>query len=186
MTFSKSKVEATRDFSDFKRLLDVAFARTTAANGPGGDVTQAENANFIANGQSILASNTNLTVVTGRRSAPYTGSFVLDYQFTRPVGLRIGMTGVWTPNYNITILNGLVFRDGATLPIGIYAQYDRKIFGQHTNFRLGAANVADVLRGNSDYYKNNANSLDAATGRPNYIYRYRDPTVYSFSATVKF
>jgi outer membrane receptor protein involved in Fe transport len=186
LTFSKTKVEATRDFSDFKRLLDAAIARTTAANAPGGDVSQAENASYIANGQNIYASNTNLSVVTGRRSAPYTGSFVLDYQFTRPVGLRIGMTGVWTPNYNIAILNGLVFRDGATLPIGIYAQYDRKIFGQHTNFRLGAANVADVMRGSGEYYKNSANSLNPATGRPNYIYRYRDPTIYSLSATVKF
>ena len=186
MTFSKTKVEATRDFSDFKRLLDAAIARTTAANAPGGDPTLAENAASIANGQSILASNTNLTVVTGRRSAPYTGSFVLDYHFTRPVGLRVGLTGVWTPNYNIAILNGLVFRDGATLPLSVYAQYDRKIFGQRTNFRLGVNNLADVLRGNSDYYKNSANSLNTVTNRPNYIYRYRDPTIYSFSATVQF
>lgn len=186
VTFSKSKVEANRDFSDFKRLLDAAIARTTAANAPGGDVTQAENATFIANGQSILASNTNLNVVTGRRSAPYTGSFVLDYLFTRPAGLRVGVTGVWTPNYNIAILNGLVFEDGATLPINVYAQYDRRIFGQRTTFRLGVNNVADIVRGNSDYYKNSANSLNTATNRPNYIYRYRDPTVYSFSATVRF
>ncbi len=186
MTFSKAKVDATRDFSDFKRLLDAAVARTTAANAPGGDPDLAENPSFIANGRSILASNTNLTVVTGRRSAPYTGSFVLDYQFARPVGLRVGMTGVWTPDYNIAILNGIVFQDGATLPISLYAQYDRKIFGQRTNFRLGAANVADVMRGDGDYYKNSANSLNPATGRPNFIYRYRDPTIYSFSATVRF
>ncbi|MBC7369207.1 MAG: hypothetical protein H7343_20765, partial [Undibacterium sp.] len=176
----------TRDFSDFKALLDAAVAHTAAANAPGGDLTQAENATFIANGQNIYASNTNLNAVTGRRSAPYTGSFVLDYQFTRPVGLRVGLTGVWTPNYNIAILNGFVFHDGATLPISLYAQYDRKIFGQHTNFRLGVNNVADVLRGSSDYYKNSANSLNAATGRPNYIYRYRDPAIYSLSVTVKF
>ena len=186
MTFSKTKVEASRDFADFKRLLDAAIARTTAANAPGGDISQAENATFIANGQNIYTSNTNLTVISGRRSAPYTGSFVLDYQFTRPVGLRVGLTGVWTPDYNIAILNGLVFRDGATLPLSVYAQYDRKIFGQRTNFRLGVANVADVLRGNSDYYKNSANSLNTATNRPNYIYRDRDPTIYSFSATVRF
>jgi outer membrane receptor protein involved in Fe transport len=186
MTFSKTKVEATRDFSDFKRLLDAAIARTTAANGPGGDVTQAENPAYITNGQSILSSNTGLTAVTGRRSAPYTGSFVLDYQFTRPVGLRVGLTGVWNPNYNIAILNGLVFRDGASLPLSAYAQYDRKIFGQRTNFRLGIANFADVMRGSGEYYKNSANSLNTTTGRPNYIYRYRDPAVYSLSATVKF
>ena len=186
LTFSKAKVEATRDFSDFKRLLDAAIARTAAALAPGGDPFLAENAAFIANGQNILLSNTDLRVVTGRRSAPYTGSFVLDYQFPRPLGLRVGLTGVWTPDYNIAILSGLVFRGGATLPLSLYAQYDRKIFGQRTNFRLGVNNVADVLRGNSDYYKNSANSLNPATGRPNFIYRYRDPTIYSLSATVRF
>jgi hypothetical protein len=96
------------------------------------------------------------------------------------------VTGVWTPNYNIAILNGLVFEDGATLPINVYAQYDRRIFGQRTTFRLGVNNVGDIARGNSDYYKNSANSLNPATNRPNYIYRYRDPTIYSLSATVRF
>ena len=186
LTFSKSKVEATRDFSDFKRMLDAAVARTAAANAPGGDRTQAENASYLANAQNILLSNTNITVVTGRRSAPYTGSLVLDYQFTRPAGLRLGLTGVWTPDYNVAILDAAVYRGGASCPLGLYAIYDCKIFRHRTSFRLGLNRVYDLAQGNSDYYKTGANSLNAATGRPNYIYRYTDPVSATLSATVKF
>ena len=186
LSFSKTKVLATRDLSDFKRLLDAAIARTSAATAPGGDLTQAESATFIANAQDILVSNTNINVVTGRRSAPYTGSFVLDYAFNRVAGLRLGLTGVWTPDFNVAILSGLVFRDGASLPLNVYAIYDCKIFRQRTTFRLGLNRVYDPVQGNSEYYKTGGSSLNAATGRPNYVYRYTEPLGATFSATVKF
>jgi len=186
LTFSKTSVEATRDFSTFKRLLDAAVARTAAANAPGGDITQAENATNLANAQSILLSNTNITVVTGRRSAPYTGSFVLDYLFAKPAGLRVGLTGVWTPDYNLAILNGIIFKGGASLPVGFYAQYDRKIFGRRTNFRFGLNRLFDPVQGNSDYYKTGGSNINAATGKPYYVYRYTDPITATFSVTVKF
>ncbi|WP_414660800.1 TonB-dependent siderophore receptor [Horticoccus sp. 23ND18S-11] len=186
VTFSKSKVEATRNFSEFQSLLDAAIARTTAANAPGGDRTMAESAAFIASARDIVAANTDITVVTGRRSAPYTGSFAFDYQFKRPAGLRVGLTGVWTPDYNVAILGGVVYRDGASCPIGLYAMYDLKIFGQRTNFRLGLSRVYDLVQGNSDFYKTGANSLNTLSGKPNYIYRYVDPMTASLSATVRF
>ncbi len=186
LTFSKTKVEATRDFSDFQRLLEAALARTAAANAPGGDRTQAENATYLTNAQDILAANTNITVVTGRRSAPYTGSFVLDYQFTRPAGLRLGLTGVWTPDYNLAIFNTTVFRGGASCPLGLYVIYDQRIFRQRTSLRLGLNRVYDLAQGNSDYYKTGANSLSTVTGNPSYIYRYTEPITATLSATVKF
>ncbi|MEI6467631.1 MAG: hypothetical protein WCQ89_23110, partial [Verrucomicrobiota bacterium] len=169
-----------------KRMLDAAVARTAAANAPGGDRTQAENASYLANAQNILLSNTNITVVTGRRSAPYTGSFVLDYQFTRPAGLRLGLTGVWTPDYNLAIFNTTVFRGGASCPLGIYVIYDQRIFRQRTSLRLGLNRVYDLAQGNSDYYKTGANSLSTVTGNPSYIYRYTEPITATLSATVKF
>ena len=186
LSFSKNSVLATRDLSAFKKLLDAAVARTAAANAPGGDITQAESATFIANAQDILLSNTNINVVTGRRSAPYTGSFVLDYAVEKIAGLRLGLTGVWTPDYNVAILSGLVFRGGASLPLNLYAIYDCKIFRQRTTFRLGLNNVYDLLQGDSKYYKTGGNSLNAATGLPYYVYRYVDPFGATFSATVKF
>jgi hypothetical protein len=186
VTYSKTNYTAARDFSDFKRLLDAAVARTAAANAPGGDITQAETSSNITNAQGILASNTNITVVTGRRSAPYTGSFVLDYQFKQVAGLRLGLTGVWTPDYNVAILNGVTYREGAAFPINAYVQYDRKIFGQRTNFRLGVNRFYDIVQGNSEYYKTSASTLNTLTSKPNYVYRYAEPLSATLSVTVKF
>ncbi len=186
VTFSKSKVQATRDFSEFQGFLDAAIARTTAANAPGGDRTLAENASLIASARDIVAANTNITVVTGRRSAPYTGTFALDYELVQPIRLRFGLTGVWTPDYNVGILNGVIYREGASFPVGFYAMYDARIFKQRTNFRLGLNRLYDLVQGNSEYYKTAANSLNALTGRPNYIYRYAEPITATLSATVRF
>ena len=185
-TFSKTQVEATRDFSQFKTLLDAAIARTTAANAPGGDITQAENATYITNAKDILVSNTNITVVTGRRSAPYTGSFVLDYALNKPAGLRLGLSGVWTPKFNVAILNAVTYREGAQFPLNAYAIYDCKVFGQRTNFRLGVNRLYDLVQGDSKYYKTGGSSLNTATGKPYYVYRYTEPLTSTFSATVKF
>jgi hypothetical protein len=186
LTFSRTQVAAARDFTEFQTLLDAAIARTNAANAPGGDRTLAENATFISNAKDIVAANTNITVVTGRRSAPYTASAALDYQFSRPLSLRLGLTAVWTPAFNFAILNGTIYRGGAACPVGLYALHDRKIFGRFVSFRLGANRVYDLVQGSSGYYKTGANSLNATTGKPNYIYRYTDPMLTSLSATVRF
>ncbi len=186
LTFSKSKVQAVRDFSDFKSLVDAAVARTRVAQALNGNLAQAENASYLANAQAIIASNTATAVVTGRRSAPYTGSFVLDYAFPGVVNLRLGLTGVWTPDYNLAILNGLVIGGGASCPVGLYLVHERKIFRQRTQFRLGVNRLYDLAQGQSDFYKTGANSLDSQTGKPNYIYRYTDPLTSTFSATITF
>jgi len=186
LTFSKSDVKATRDFSEFQSLLDAAIARTAKANGPGGDPTMAENPAYITAAQGIVASNTAISAITGRRSAPYTASAVLDYLWARENPVRIGLSASWTPNFNLAILNGITYRGGAQCPIGMYAQYDRKIFKQRVNFRLGANRVYDLVEGDSKYYKTGANSLNLTTGKPNYVYRYTDPMVTSFTTTVHF
>ena len=186
VTFSKTSVQATRNFSEFTAFLDAAKARTAAALAPGGDRTLAENAAYITSANDIVAANTNITVVTGRRSAPYTASAVLDWQLPRRIPLRVGLSAVWTPNYNMTILGGIVYRGGASCPIGLYAMHDRKIFGQRVNFRLGANRVYDLVQGDAKYYKSGANSFNTAAGRPNYVYRYTDPMVTNFSANVRF
>jgi hypothetical protein len=185
LTFSRTNVEATRDFSDFNRLLDAAIARTTAANAPGGNRAMAESATFIANAITIRDANTTVTEVTGRRSAPYAASTVLDYEFTHPIAFRLGLTAVWTPDYNVATLNFVTYRNGASCPIGLYALYNRKILGQTCSFRAGVNRIYDLVQGDSTYYKSGANSLDA-TGRPNYIYRYTDPVTTNLSLTVRF
>ena len=167
-------------------LLSVDLQPAFLAAMPGGERTLAENPTYITSAKDIVAANTNITVVTGRRSAPYTASAALDYQFIRPLSLRLGLTAVWTPAYNFAILNGTIYRGGASCPIGLYALHDRKIFGRFVSFRLGANRVHDLVQGSSPYYKTGANSLNATTGKPNYIYRYADPMVTSLSATVRF
>lgn len=186
LTFSKTEVKATRDFAEFQAMLDAAIARTAAANAPGGNPALAENPTFITAAQGIVASNTAISVVTGRRSAPYTASAVFDYQRSRESPLRFGLSASWTPNFNLAILNGVLYRGGAACPIGAYAMYDRKIFNHRVNFRFGANRIYDLVEGDSKYYKTGANSLNATTGKPNYVYRYTDPMVTNLSATVRF
>ena len=76
----------------------------------------------------------------------------------------IGLTAAWTPDFNLAVLNGVIYRGGAACPIGLYAMHDRKIFGQRVSFRAGANRVYDLVQGESKYYKTAANSLNATTG----------------------
>lgn len=186
VNFSKTKVESTRDFSEFKTMLDAAIARTDAANAPGGNRALAENATYIANAKDILAQNTNTTIVLGRRSAPFTGSFAFDYTIRRVTGLRAGITGTWTPNYNLAIINGVTYKGGGALPLSPYVIYDTKIWNYRSTFRLGFTRVYDLIQGDSKYYKTGSNSVNAATGKPNYLYRYTEPMTSTASMTVHF
>ena len=54
------------------------------------------------------------------------------------------------------------------------------------SFRAGATRVYDLVQGDSAYYKTGANSINATTGKPNFVYRYTDPMVTNLSATVRF
>ncbi len=186
LNFAKIKVQSARDFSEFKALLDAAIARTNAANAPGGDRTQAESATNIANALDIYAQNTNTNVVLGRRSAPFTGSFALDYTISQVRGLRAGLTGTWTPNYSLALINGVVYKGGGALPLNLYVIYDRKVFERNVSFRLGFNRVYDLIQGDSKYYKTGSNSTNLATGKPNYLYRYTEPMTSTASMTVRF
>jgi outer membrane receptor protein involved in Fe transport len=185
VTFSCTEVNVTRDFSSFQTLLEAAIARTTAATAPGGNASMAESATLIANGQNILRSNTNTTEVTGLRSAPYSGSWTLDYELPNRMGLRLGATGVWVPDYNVAILNGMAFQAGGSHLVDLYALYNCKLRKTKLTFRLGVKNVYDLTNGNSEYRKTSSLSTNAA-GQPNFLYRYQEPVAVSLSTTVRF
>lgn len=185
VTFSHTDVNVTRDFSAFQTLLDAAIARTTAATAPGGNATMAENATYIANAQNILLSNTNTTEVTGLRSAPFGASWTVDYDMPRKLGLRFGATGIWVPDYNVAILNGVPYRAGGSNVIDLYALYTCKLRKIPLTFRLGVKNVYDLTNGNSEYRKTSSLSTNSA-GQPNYLYRYREPVVVSFTTSARF
>jgi hypothetical protein len=186
VTASIVHVKAMPDFSTFKSLLDDAIARTAAATAPGGNPAMAESQTNINNATSIYNSAVATTKVTGVRSAPYGGSFVLDYEVPKVKDLRLGLTGVLVPDYNVGIFNGIAYTSGGRFPLGAYAIYDRKIAGQRCTFRVGVQNFYDMINGNSDVRKTGTTGLNAATQQPNYVYRYADPTTYSASLDVRF
>jgi len=186
VTASILRVSAAPDFTVFKALLDAAIARTAAAKAAGGDLTMAEVQTNLDNATTIYNSATSTTKVTGIRSAPYTGSFVLDYEVPKVKGLRAGLTGVLSPDYNVGIFNGVAYRAGGRFPLGFYAIYDRKIVGRPCSFRVGAQSFYDLINGRSEYRKTGTSGLNGATQLPNYIYRYVDPVTYSASMSARF
>lgn len=185
LTYSVSRVRAQADFSQFRAYLDAAVERTAAANAPGGDRTMAESATIINTARTILGANTLTDAVSGRRSAPYTGSFVLDYQIPWVRGLRVGANGVYGPDYNIAIFDGVSYKGGASFPVSGYLLYDRRVLKYQTTFRLGLQNMYDVVNGNSRYRITGATSFNTPAKRPNYIYRYAEPTTWSFSINTR-
>lgn len=186
VSFSSKRVRAQADFSQFRSYLAAAEERTAAANAPGGDPTMAELPNVLANARNVLGSNTLTDEVAGRRSVPYTGSFVLDYQVPRVRGFRVGLNGIFTPDYNVYIRDGRPYEAGASFPLNGYLMYDRRILKRYqTTFRLGLNNVYDILNGDSRYRITGATSYNTAQNRPNFIYRYAEPTTWTFSVTTR-
>ena len=186
LTFSTTSVRAQPDFSQFRAYLTAAEERTKAATAPGGNPAMAELPAVLNNARTVLGSNTLTDEIAGRRSSPYTGSFVVDYQVPGVRGLRLGANGVYGPDYNVAIFNGTTYKGAAMFPIHGYLLYDRRILNKYqTTFRLGLQNVYDIVNGNSRYRITGATSLNATSGRPNYIYRYVEPTTWSFSVTTR-
>ncbi len=185
LSFSTTHVRAQADFSQFRAYLTAAEERTKAALAPGGNPAMAETTTILNNARTVLGSNTLTDAIAGRRSSPYTGSFVVDYQLPFLRGLRLGLNGIYGPDYNIAIFNGVVYKGAASLPLHSYVLYDRRIMKRQMTFRLGLQNMYDVVNGNSPYRKTGATSLNAITQKPNYIYRYVEPTTWSFSVTTR-
>jgi len=187
VSFSMNRVRAQADFSQFRAYLTAAEERTAAANAPGGDRTMAELPAVLTNARNVLGSNTLTDKVSGRRSVPYTGSFVLDYQVPRVRGFRVGLNGIFTPDYNVYIREGVPYEAGASFPLHTYLLYDRRVLQKYmTSFRLGLNNIYDVMNGDSRYRITGATSYNTAQNRPNFIYRYAEPTTWSFSVTTRF
>jgi hypothetical protein len=186
LAFSKNRVRAQADFSQFAAYLKAAEDRTAAANAPGGDRTMAELPAVLTNARNVLGSNTLTDEVAGRRSVPYTGSFVLDYQVPRVRGLRVGLNGIFTPDYNVYIFEGTPYRAGASFPLHTYLLYDRLFLRKYqTTFRLGLNNIYDIMNGDSRYRITGATSYNTTLRRPNFTYRYAEPTTWSFSVTTR-
>lgn len=174
------RVAATPDFAPFQSYLNAATARTAAALASGGDPSLAEDATALANARTILAAGTQSDEVVGRRSAPFTGSFVVDYQPPALAQVRLGLQGVFTSRYNLGLLDGVAYRGGAQLPLGVYAVLSGRIAGRTCAIRASVQNLWDPLNGRAPR-ETGVFGLDSATRRPNYLYRYTDPATYALA-----
>jgi outer membrane receptor for ferric coprogen and ferric-rhodotorulic acid len=176
LTFSHNKIAVVRDFSLFREYLEAAIAR-------GG-----ESPTLIADGQSILAANDGVEKVTGSRSSENSINWTFDYQFPRDSwlkGTRAAIYGNWRDKYNMTLLNDVMYRGGATHPVGAYLMHQRKVFGRATSFRVGFKNIID-LENNDDMRVTGVREIDARGLPTNYIYRYITPFSADFSVTMDF
>ena len=179
-------MRAQADFSQYRAYLTAAEERTAAANAPGGDRTMAETATVLNNARTVLGANTLTDAVSGRRSAPFTGSFVMDYQVPQVRGLRLGLNGVCGPDYTVAIFDGVSYKGAASFPLSGYLLSDRRVLNNYqTTFRLGLQNIYDVVNGDSRYRITGATSFNTPAQRPNYVYRYAEPTTWSFSVTTR-
>jgi hypothetical protein len=188
LTYSRNNIEVLRDFAKFETMYNAAVARTSAALAPGGNPALAENITILNDGRNILEANRDVQLVTGSRSAKNIVSWVVDYQFARTSslrGTRVAVYGNWHDDYNLTLLNGILYRGGATHPVGAYVIHQHKIAGVDTSFRLGVRNIVDLE--NNDTMRITAIVAADANGVPtNYQYRYLDPVVADVSVTVRF
>ena len=176
LTFSHNKIAVLRDFSLFGEYLAAAIAR--------GD----ENPTLIADARNLLAANDGVEAVTGSRSSENAINWALDYQFPRDSwlkGTRFAVFGHWRDKYNMTLLNGRMYRGGATHPVGAYAIHQRRIFGYATSFRIGVRNVID-LENNDDTRITGVRAVDASGNPTNYIYRYITPFSADIGLTIDF
>jgi predicted ThiF/HesA family dinucleotide-utilizing enzyme len=176
LTFSHNKIAVRRDFSLFRSYLEAAIAR-------GG-----ESPTLIADAQTILDANDGVEAVTGSRSSENSVNWTLDYQLPRDTwlkGTRVAVYGNWRDNYNMSLLNGVTYRGGATHPVGAYVMHQRKIFGRATSFRVGFKNIID-LENNDDMRITGVRAVDANGAPTNYIYRYITPFSADFSVTLDF
>lgn len=177
LTFAHNKLSVSRDFSLFRQYLDAAIARGS------------ESAALIADAKSILDANSEILAVVGhQRSAENSVNWTFDYQFPRESwlkGTRLAVYGNWRDKFNLALINGVMYRGGATHPVGAYAIYQRKLLGHGTTFRLGVKNIVD-LENNSDLRVTNIVAVDAAGVPTNKQYRYLAPITFDLSVTVGF
>ncbi len=175
-TLAHNEIAVSRDFSKFRDYLAAAIAR--------GD----ESPTLIADAQRILDANDGVQLVTGSRSSENSVNWTLDYQFPRDSrlrGTRAAIYGTWRDKYNMTLLNGVMYRGGAVHPVGAYLIHQRRLFGRATSFRLGFKNLYD-LENNDDMRITGVRAVDASGTPTSYIYRYLTPFSSDFSVTVDF
>jgi outer membrane receptor protein involved in Fe transport len=184
ITFGHNHKTSQKDMSVFRQYYDAAAARVAAL--PAGNPNIAILTPLLTSAATILRNNESISILTGTQSVPNTLTFSVDYEFPRTSFLkstRIGVTGTWNDDYNISNSGGTLYQGGAQLPLSVYAIHERKIFEHEVYFRLGVRNLVDLE--NDHLRRTGVNFIDPAGG-VNYAYQFVTPLSVEFNATVRF
>ena len=176
LTLGKVKVTSTPDLKNFRGYYDAAVAR----NDPAEATTRAD-AKLLLDTLDVAAG------ATGARSSPWSGSWIVDYTFSKDAwsplhGVRLGVNGVWRTDYLIAFRNGAEIKGGGSHFVNAYVMRNQKIFGRQVRLRAGAKNLVDLMN-----TKTRSTGFTTLLSGANILtYSYVMPPQYSLEATVRF
>ena len=188
LTLGKVEVQSTPDLKNFRGYYDAAVTRTTAASAPGGNPLLIEDPGVLSRAKFLLDTLDIVAGATGARGSPWSGSWIVDYSFSKdsakPLqGVRVGVNGVWRTDYLFAQVNGVDLKGGGSHLLNAYVMRDQKIFGRQVRLRAGVKGLVDLSN------RDKIRSLGFTTilnGSNILTYGYVIPPQYSFEATVRF
>jgi outer membrane receptor protein involved in Fe transport len=174
-TLARTKVLDTPNLASFRGYYNAAVARGN------------ESPAVLSTAKLLLDSLDISGRPAGAQASPWSGSWVVDYSFSREGwvalrGVRVGVNGSWRDNYLLGTPSGQSMIGGTTHLMNAYVMRDQKIWGQQVRFRAGVKNLTDLE--NSKIRKTGFTTM--SNGANVYTYSYVMPPQYDLSASVKF
>lgn len=174
-TLARTKVVGTPNLASFRGYYRAAVARGN------------ESPAVLATAKLLLDSLDLPGRPAGPQASPWSGSWVVDYSFSREGtaalrGVRVGVNGSWRDDYLLGSPSGQLMIGGARHPVNTYVMRDQKIWGQQVRLRLGVKNLVDPE--NSTIRKTGFTTM--SSGANVYTYSYVMPPQYDVTASVKF
>lgn len=174
-TLARTQVLDTPELGSFRAYYTAAVARGN------------ESPAVLATAKLLLDSLDNAGRPAGAQASPWSGSWVIDYTFSRegwvPLrGARMGINGSWRDDYLLGTPSGQSMIGGSRHPVNAYVMRDQKIWGRQVRLRIGVKNLVDLE--NSKIRKTGFTSM--SNGANLYTYSYVMPPQYDVTASVKF
>jgi outer membrane receptor protein involved in Fe transport len=174
-TLARTQVLDTPELGSFRAYYTAAVARGN------------ESPAVLATAKLLLDSLDNAGRPAGAQASPWSGSWVIDYTFSRegwvPLrGARMGINGSWRDDYLLGTPSGQSMIGGSRHPVNAYVMRDQKIWGRQVRLRIGVKNLVDLE--NSKIRKTGFTTM--SNGANLYTYSYVMPPQYDVTASVKF
>lgn len=174
-TLARTQVLDTPELGSFRAYYTAAVARGN------------ESPAVLATAKLLLDSLDNAGRPAGAQASPWSGSWVIDYTFSRegwvPLrGARMGINGSWRDDYLLGTPSGQIMIGGSRHPVNAYVMRDQKIWGRQVRLRIGVKNLVDLE--NSKIRKTGFTTM--SNGANLYTYSYVMPPQYDVTASVKF